>query len=57
MLRLSVVFKTKELWSVVYGSMGCDDNYEWSFGGPEDEWYVWITDIDWRGLGLATDSS
>ena len=37
MLRLSVVFKPEELWSVGYASMGYDDNYEWSFGGAEDE--------------------
>ena len=38
MLKLSVVLKSKELWSVEYGSMGYDDNGEWYFGGPEYEW-------------------
>ena len=55
MLRLSVVFKSKELWSVGYGYTGCDDNYEWYFGGLENEWYVWAPDIYWRGLGLSID--
>ena len=35
MLRLIVVFKSEEIWSVGYGYMGFDDNYEWYFGGPE----------------------
>ena len=35
MLRLSVVFKFKELWLVRYDSMGCDDNNDWCFGGAE----------------------
>ena len=56
MLRLSVVFKSKELWSVIYGSMVCDDNNEWSFGGAEDEWYFWVTDIDQWVFGLDIDS-
>ena len=55
MLRLIVVFMSKELLSVRYGSMGCGDNNEWSFGGPEDEWSVWVPDIDWWGLGLDID--
>ena len=53
MLRLSVVFKSKDLCSVEYGSMGCDDNYEWSFAGAEDEWYFWVPDIDRWFFGLA----
>ena len=44
MLRLSDFCHSKELWSVRYGFMGCDDNYEWSFGGPEYEWSVWVPD-------------
>ena len=55
MLSLSVVFKFKYFWSVGYGSMGCDDNYKWYFGGSEDEWYIWVPDIYWWGLGLAVD--
>ena len=56
MLRVSVVFKSKELWLFGYDSMVCDDNYECSFGGSEDEWYVWVTNIDWWVFGLAIDS-
>ena len=56
MLRLSVVFKSKELRSVGYNSMGCDDNNELLFWGPEDEWYVWVPGIDWWGLGLSNNS-
>ena len=56
MLRLSVGFKSKELCSVGYGSMGCDDNNEWSVGGPDDEQYSLVLDMDWWGLGLAIDS-
>ena len=55
MLNSSIAFKSKEVWSVVYGSMGSDDDDEWSFGGPEDDLYVWVTDIDWWGLGLDID--
>ena len=46
MLRLSDVFKSKYIWSVGYGSIGWDDNNEWSLGGPDDDWYVLIPDID-----------
>ena len=65
MLRLSDFCKFKELWSVGYGSMGCDDSDGWSFGGPGDEWSVWVPDndwliwvpdIDWRILGSTLDS-
>ena len=56
MSRLSLVFKSKELWSVGYSFMGCGDNVEWYFGCTEDEWYVWVPDIDWWGLGLSIDS-
>ena len=42
MLRLSGVFKSKDLRSVWYGYMGCGDNNEWYFGGPDNEWYVWV---------------
>ena len=56
MLMLSVVFNSKEKNSVWYGSMGCDDNNEWYFGGAEDEWSVWVTDIDRWVFGLAIDS-
>ena len=55
MLRLSVVFKSKELWPFRYGSMGCDDNNEWSFGGAEYEWYVWFPGVDWWVFCLAVD--
>ena len=37
MLRLSVLFKSKELWSVGYGYMGCNDNNEWYFRGSKDD--------------------
>ena len=56
MLSLSVVFKSKELWSVGYGSMECDDNDEWSFGGAEYKWSIWVTGIDRWVFGLAIDS-
>ena len=56
MLSLSFFFKSKEIWSIWYGSMGCDDKDEWSFGGPEDEWSVWIPDILWWGFGFSIDS-
>ena len=52
--KIRFLLSKKQL--VGYGSMLCDDNDEWSFGGPEDEWYLWVTDIDWPGLGLAIDS-
>ena len=55
MLRLSGVFKSKELWSVGYGSMGCDDYDEWSFGGPDDDWSVWVPYIYWRSLVSTLD--
>ena len=60
MLRLSGFCKSKDLLSVRYGSMGCDDSNECYFWGPDNEWYVWVpeyelsiwvTDIDWRSLG------
>ena len=35
--------------------MGCDDNNVWYFGGPGDEWYVSVYDIDWWGLGFSID--
>ena len=57
MLRLSVVFNPKELWLVGYGSMVCDDNDEWYFGDPEDEWSNLVPDIGWWGLSLAIDST
>ena len=66
MLRLSDVFKSKYIWSVGYGSMGCDDNDEWYFGDPDyewsvwvtdNEWYVWVPDIYWGILGSTLDSS
>ena len=56
MIRLSVVFKSKNLWSVGYGSMIYNDNDEWYFGGSEDGWYVWVPDIYRWGFGLAIDS-
>ena len=34
---LSDFCKSKELWSVGYGYMGCDDSNEWYFGVPENE--------------------
>ena len=37
MLMLSDFYKSKELWSVRCGSVGCDARNEWSFGGPENE--------------------
>ena len=37
MLSLSVVLKSKYLWSVRYGYIGWDDNDECYFGGAEDE--------------------
>ena len=56
MLRLSVVFKSKELWSVGYGSMGCDYNDEWYFGGAEDEWSVWVPYKYQLFFGFSIDS-
>ena len=29
---------------------------EWYFGGTEDEWSVWVTNIYWRSLGLDIDT-
>ena len=55
MLRLSDFCKSKELWSVRCGSMGCDDIYEWSFGGPYKEWSVKLPDIYWIILGSTLD--
>ena len=57
MLRLSVDFKSKYLWLVGYVSMGCGDNNEWSFGGTEYQWSIWVPDIYWCGLGLAIDNT
>ena len=65
MLRLSGFCKSKVHWSVGYGSIRCDDRYECYFGGPDDEWYVWVPDNDWliwvpdiywRSLGSTLDS-
>ena len=56
MLTLSDFCKSKELWSVGYGSMGCDDNNEWSFEGDEDEWSFWVPDIYQWMFGLDIDS-
>ena len=64
MLRLSIFSKSKELWSIRYGYMGCDYRDEWYFVGPDDEWSVWVPDdswlilvpdIDWRRLGSTPD--
>ena len=52
---LSVVFESKYIGSVGYGSMACDNNNVWSFGGPGDEWSVWVAEIYWWRLGLAID--
>ena len=51
MLRLSDFCKSKELWLVGCGSAGCDASNEWSFGGPDKEWYVKVPDIYWTSLG------
>ena len=51
MLLLSVVFESNYIRSAGYGSMGCDYNDVWSFGGPGDDWYVLVYDIDWLFLG------
>ena len=32
---------------VGYGSMGYDNNDEWSFWGTEDGLSVWVPDINW----------
>ena len=43
MLMLSDFCKSKEkreLWSVGYGSAGCDAINEWYFGSPDKEWSV-----------------
>ena len=37
MLKLSDLFKSKELWSFRCGSEGCDDINKWYFGGPNKE--------------------
>ena len=64
MLRLSHFCKSKQLWSVGYVSMGCDDINGWSFGGtynecyiwvPDDEWLIWVPDTDWISLGSTLD--
>ena len=44
-LRLSDLCKSKENFSVGYGSAVCDTSNEWSLGGPDKEWYVKLTDI------------
>ena len=44
MLRLSDFCKSKDLWSVGYGYMVCDDRDGWSFGGPNDNWSLWVPD-------------
>ena len=55
MLKLSGVFKSKNIWSVRYGFMGCDESDEWSFGGPEDELSVWVPDDEWSVLVTDID--
>ena len=55
MLSLSDFFKSKEHWSVGCGSVGCDDNDEWYFGGPDKEWSVKVPDIYWINLGSTLD--
>ena len=45
MLMLSDFCFSKDLWSVVCGSAGCDDSNKWSFGGPDKKWYVKVPDI------------
>ena len=55
MLRLSDLWKSKELWSVGCGSTGCDTRNEWSFGGPNEEWYIKLPDIYWISLGSTLD--
>ena len=47
--------KFKELWSVGCGSEGCDASNEWSFGGPDKEWYVKVPNIYLRSLGATVD--
>ena len=42
-----MVFISKELWSVGYGYMECDDSVEWSFVCPENERYVLVPDDEW----------
>ena len=37
----------KIFWSVGYCSMGCDNRNELSYGGPGDEWYVWVPYNEW----------
>ena len=56
MLRLSYFCKSKDHWSVGYGYMGCYYNNEWSFGGADEEWYVWVTDIELWCFGLTIDN-
>ena len=62
---LSDFSKSKDLCSVIYGSMECDDSNEWYFGGPDyewslwfpdNEWFIWVTDIDWISMGSTLDS-
>ena len=50
MLRLSYVWKSKDIWSVGCGYTGCDAINEWSFGGPYKELSVKVPGIDWRSL-------
>ena len=55
MLRLSGVYRHKELWSVGCGSAGCDDSNDQSFGGPDKECYVKVPDLYLRSLGSTID--
>ena len=50
MLRLSYVWKSKDLWSVGCGYTGCDAINEWSFGVPYKELSVKVPGIYWRSL-------
>ena len=55
MLLLSDFFKFKEIQSVGCGCAGCDASNEWSFGGPEKEWYVKLPIKNLRNLGSTLD--
>ena len=51
MLSLSDFCKSKELWSVGCGSVGCDDSNECYVGGTDKESSVKVPYIYWRSLG------
>ena len=55
MLRLSDFCFSKELWSVRYGSAGCDASNEMSYEGPDKKWSIKVPDTYLIILGSALD--